>query len=63
MLGKNSERDEHQGDVGQPPGRIVVAVVRPEADSHEVGSEGQGESGDEDSSAYFVSVPHERDSA
>ena len=46
--------------IGQPPGRVVV---RPEADGHEAGSEGQGKSGGEKDFAYFVLIliPYESD--
>ena len=52
VLSEDGERDEHQGNVGQPPGR---AVVHPEADGHEAGGEGQGKSGGEDD--FTMSYP------
>ena len=52
VLSEDGERDEHQGNVGQPPGEIVVTVICPETDGHEAGGEDQGKSGGEDEQGF-----------
>ena len=47
VLSEDGEWDEHQGNVGQPPGEVVVTVICPETDGHEAGGEGQGKPGSE----------------